>query len=516
MTDAIAIYQPLDTSKHEFRLVRVSADDNGEIGILLDVFSLDSPPEYVGLSYCWTEHPPTIQITLNHLPFWVRPNLYDFLKRFARERKTDWVYIDALCINQANVTERSNQVILMGRVFRGAKMVIAWLGGRLPNDLRVTTHHKEIEEALSALHRASFAGQDLLTFVSQPTSEGHGRELAATHYRLFIAFASHAYWNRLWIVQELVFAQDFLLWCGRLHLTSCQLSALISILEGDFPQFKAFVPSLSPQRGWHMPSWVRHMEDPRRILSISSIYHWRRDFQINDSPRHNCDLLNAVNFTATYDCLLPHDHIFSIVGLTSSVIVVDYSMPMLELYLRTLAETLIDSSRGPLTPKASAIDFLIPLHVFWGNLLLNLGLSPFDPLVALATQALGMVLCLLAANPKSVEGVVRTNELARALSEFCHDNPATLKNLLIMQRFVNDSSFGCRTFARVKERVKVRILHWRLNRDMAKDANLTEAGGAGRTMPCSAWLELSEKIALEVVEAKNHQVQGQVARRIQM
>lgn len=507
MTDATAIYQPLDTSKHEFRLVCVSADENGHISILLDVFSLDSPREYLALSYCWTEHPPTIQITLNGLPFWIRPNLHDFLQRFSGERKTEWIYIDALCINQANVTERSSQVNVMGRIVRGAKKVIAWLGGHLPNDLRVTAHQKEIEEALSALHRASFAGKDLLTFVSQPTSEGYRWELVETYHNVFITFASHAYWKRLWIVQELVFAQDFLLWCGCLHLTSCELSALISILEDNFAQFKAFVPSMILQR-----SWVRYMEDPRQIMSISFIDHWRRDFQINDSPRHNCDLLNAVNFTATYDCLLPHDHIFSIVGLTSSTIVADYSMPILELYLRALAETLIDPSHGPPTPEASALDFLIYLQVFWGNLLLNLGLSPFDPIVALTTHALGLALL----DPKSLEGVAETNELDKALRQFCHDYPSSLKNLFKMQRFVKGPSLGSRVFARVKERVKVRILHGRLNRNKAKDANLTEAGEGGRTMPCSAWVELSEKIVREVLEAKNQQVRGQIARRIQM
>lgn len=136
------------------------------------------------------------------------------------------------------------------------------------------------------------------------------------------------------------------------------------------------------------------MDDLRPIMSISFIEHWRRDFQMDDSPRHNCDLLNAVNFTAAYDCLLPHDHIFSIVGLTSSTIVADYSMPILELYLRALAEALINLSQGPPTPEDSAIDFPIRLNLFWGNLLLNLGLSPFDPLVALTTQALGLALRL--------------------------------------------------------------------------------------------------------------------------
>ncbi|RMY45085.1 hypothetical protein D0865_10136 [Hortaea werneckii] len=149
MTDATAVYRPLDASKQEFRLARVYADGYGEIKILLDVFSLDSPPEYLALSYCWTEFPPTIQTTLNQLPFWIRPNLHDFLQRFVEEGRTEWIYIDALCINQANVAERSSQVDIMGHIYRGARKVVAWLGGHLPNDPRITAHHVEIEEALT-------------------------------------------------------------------------------------------------------------------------------------------------------------------------------------------------------------------------------------------------------------------------------------------------------------------------------------------------------------------------------
>ncbi|KAI7326926.1 hypothetical protein KC326_g25 [Hortaea werneckii] len=172
MTDATAIYRPLDTSKQEFRLARISADENGEISVLLNLFSLDSPPDYLALSYCWTEHPPTIQITLNGLPFWIRPNLHDFLQRFSEEWQTKWIYIDALCINQANVAERSSQVKIMDRIFRGARQVIAWLGAHLPIYPHITAHLEEIEEALSALHRASLSGQDLRTFVSRPNYGG--------------------------------------------------------------------------------------------------------------------------------------------------------------------------------------------------------------------------------------------------------------------------------------------------------------------------------------------------------
>jgi hypothetical protein len=52
--------------------------------------------------------------------------------------KTDWIsenvpkqryiWIDALCIDQTNLSEREAQVSLMGELFRKATTVIAWLG----------------------------------------------------------------------------------------------------------------------------------------------------------------------------------------------------------------------------------------------------------------------------------------------------------------------------------------------------------------------------------------------------
>lgn len=507
MTDATAVYRPLDASKQEFRLARVYADGYGEIKILLDVFSLDSPPEYLALSYCWTEFPPTIQTTLNQLPFWIRPNLHDFLQRFVEEGRTEWIYIDALCINQANVAERSSQVDIMGHIYRGARKVVAWLGGHLPNDPRITAHHVEIEEALSALHRASLSGQDLLTFTCQPNQAGHRRKPLPIYSKVLFAFVSHTYWKRLWVVQELVLAQEFLIWCGRLHLTSYQLSVLISTMENVFPKSKESCPNPWPHDYWQLSYVVRDREAPRQIMAITSILHWRRD-----SHKHAYDICSAINSTAVLDCSLVHDHIFGIVGLTSSVIVADYSIPILELYLRVLAETLVDlMSPGPLLPKASTLDFLIPLYVFWENLLLSFGFSPLDPLVALTTTAVGLNLGLLAVEPKSLEGVAELNALENAFWTFPHYQ-LRLKQVFRMQRWGHRPSSVAKAFARFRDHVKISIVNGRLERKVKKDANLTEPGEGGRTMPCSAWIELSKTIAREVIEAKNRQVEERVAR----
>ena len=514
MTDATAIYQPLDTSKHEFRLICVSADEDGKISILLDVFSLDSPPEYLALSYCWTEHPPTIQITLNGLPFWIRPNLHDFLQRFSGERKTDWIYIDALCIDQASVAERSSQVNVMGRIYRGARKVIAWLGGRLPDDPIISAHHEEIEHALSALHSASFLGQDVEALTSQPFQAGQTQRMKPIYGTLLTAFSSHTYWKRLWIFQELVLAQDFSIWCGRLHLTLYELSAMIQLESRLLPEMKKNCPGQDqlPYNYTYAPAYAGIMKRRGQYLTMVFVLLWRQVNPLNDFQRHSYGLMFAINSTANLDCSLVHDHIFSIMGLTSSMIVADYTTPILELYLRTLAEVLLDLSRGPPAPEAPPGVFRDPLYYFWANLLLSVRLSHLDPLVALTTAELSFHLGLLTVEPKNFQELKGLNALEQSLYLFTNDHHFSLGLVCEIQRPKPKASSLVETFARWRADVKIGILIGRLGRKVKKDANLTEAGEGGRTMPCSAWINLSRRIAREAIEAKNRQIEERVAR----
>ncbi|KAG8533512.1 uncharacterized protein KY384_002298 [Bacidia gigantensis] len=60
----------------------------------------------------------------------VGDNLYQALlhlrQDITKQKRTLW--IDALCIDQANLQERGEQVKLMGAIFKQAKLVIGWLG----------------------------------------------------------------------------------------------------------------------------------------------------------------------------------------------------------------------------------------------------------------------------------------------------------------------------------------------------------------------------------------------------
>lgn len=88
---------------------------------------LERAPDYEALSYTWGEPAPTTQVAANGEMVPVRPNL-TYALAALRSSEPRLLWIDALCINQDDVQERSHQVRLMGEIYRRAKRVLVWLG----------------------------------------------------------------------------------------------------------------------------------------------------------------------------------------------------------------------------------------------------------------------------------------------------------------------------------------------------------------------------------------------------
>lgn len=94
----------------------------------LEVVALNDKPQYKALSYVWGDAGKTKPITVNGQPFAVTENLYNGLQRIRDPRGQFTLWVDAICINQADMAERQHQVQLMGEIFSNAVEVVAWLG----------------------------------------------------------------------------------------------------------------------------------------------------------------------------------------------------------------------------------------------------------------------------------------------------------------------------------------------------------------------------------------------------
>jgi hypothetical protein len=84
--------------------------------------------QYEALSYVWGEKEPPFFIECENELIKITKNCHEALQhlRLPHEPRTLW--IDAICIDQSSITERSHQVGLMGEIYRNAEVVIGWLG----------------------------------------------------------------------------------------------------------------------------------------------------------------------------------------------------------------------------------------------------------------------------------------------------------------------------------------------------------------------------------------------------
>jgi hypothetical protein len=107
----------------------------------LSVSNLNTDAAFVALSYTWGDAKLTEEIYVNGVSFQATVNLVAFLKR-RRELQASGdrlhtlpIWIDAICINQADTQEKNRQLPLMKYVYQKARKVVAWIGEPDDDDL---------------------------------------------------------------------------------------------------------------------------------------------------------------------------------------------------------------------------------------------------------------------------------------------------------------------------------------------------------------------------------------------
>jgi hypothetical protein len=128
-----AIYNPLP--RGTIRLLRLLAGRNGEdIRCELVVTSLETKPRYEAVSYAWGYSPNRLKIYLNGRPFWIGHNLFQCLRNIRYNNQDRVLWIDALCIDQADMAEKSVQIEIMAEIYQSASSTLIWLGNDKPCD----------------------------------------------------------------------------------------------------------------------------------------------------------------------------------------------------------------------------------------------------------------------------------------------------------------------------------------------------------------------------------------------
>ncbi len=119
---------------NSIRLLGLSTTDNSS-GTLKTV-NLNEAPPYFALSYAWSVQARDVPIEVNGQMLSASSNLADAIRRLQELRVDDcasdnnvkWVWIDKICINQDDLSERSRQVQMMNLIYSQAIRTLIWLG----------------------------------------------------------------------------------------------------------------------------------------------------------------------------------------------------------------------------------------------------------------------------------------------------------------------------------------------------------------------------------------------------
>lgn len=192
---------------------------------------LSEKPEYDAISYVWGTDEPSQEIFIDGQKVMIRTNLHSALLRFRRspERNDSQeasgrnlqrrLWADALCINQADIPERNQQVQSMKLVFAQARSVFIWLRESVESD-RLAFDVFKIAQGI-VRSRVRITKDEVERFGRVASSHRFQRNTWAAVRDVFKC----TWFKRIWVLQELVVAHDPLVICGKYEATWVALSA---------------------------------------------------------------------------------------------------------------------------------------------------------------------------------------------------------------------------------------------------------------------------------------------------
>lgn len=200
------LYRPL-RGPDEIRLLHLSpcSEGNSQVihGTLVPAY-LSERPEFTALSYTWADASgnrsrfETLFMGSEWVPLPITANCAAALRRLRSSSQVRVIWVDAICIDQRNTSERGHQVGLMRDIYSRAVKVISFLGDDAPG-LEQSSEGK----LMARMADDYFYKGSTVQIYWPPRDE-----------RAVQALFERPYWRRVWVIQEVLLAREALVVLG--------------------------------------------------------------------------------------------------------------------------------------------------------------------------------------------------------------------------------------------------------------------------------------------------------------
>jgi hypothetical protein len=270
-----------------------------------------SLPQYTALSYVWsldgTSDAKSEHISIDGGQLHVLDSLQPFFE-VLQTKKTllddGWWWIDSICINQEDATERSSQVKLMNSIYSRAASTTVWLG----------QSSKDSDKAMDFIDSVRNLRQELPQKAVQ-------KELQQEHYssqwEAVENLLLRRWWSRVWTMQEFILSRNVSFWCGSKTVGRAAVATAIWFFYECRPNELHGCPAFI--NGWHR----------RRV------HEWyTRSTAPESAPYFRISLAALASYCSNNDATDDKDRLYGLTGLTPDIqlIKIDYNLSVEEIY----------------------------------------------------------------------------------------------------------------------------------------------------------------------------------------
>ncbi|OQO11081.1 hypothetical protein B0A48_05336 [Cryoendolithus antarcticus] len=382
------VYHALPNNDSIRVLRMLPSDDEAETRCSLTTIPLREGIKYLTLSYTWgmDDDDATLcrSIVVDGQSLRVTQNLYDWLRRCARHGDV-WlpIWIDAICINQADVVEKEATVARMADIYDGAWGLWVWLGrGNDPaDDERLRTmlacfgrgSHSHYDQhvvstnegrvAKLCLARAALdATKALRSYQKRKKKEPLVRSAALPDCvrtlfdvdavaiavqevsRLMRLLLGRRYWSRRWIIQEQAFSRDGAVWLIWGSSSSTHRGDLLHAIEA------------MAGRGWQDLNYAFDarihceatdlIELEQKLSSVGDVLRsniWREPTKAGSPLSDGALFPLLLHLARDSPCSDPRDIIYALLSFARHTrLQADYSLTTVQVYVAYYAEMLND------------------------------------------------------------------------------------------------------------------------------------------------------------------------------
>lgn len=226
-------YQPLDPTQPVFRLLVLKKGTGPKLEGHLVVSALeDRKNRYEAVSYTWGNNVGVDIISLHGRHLNLSLNLSLILRDLRDPYEDRILWVDAICIDQGNISERGHQVQQMRDIYRNSKRVLFCISRQtemtdiLLTSLQELQNHDITKSASFDLDDWSMAWSEI-----QSRYRGEYSGLEGKQRDGLLHILAQPWFNRVWILQEVANARDGLVYCGKKCISAGVFAVHVKLLD---------------------------------------------------------------------------------------------------------------------------------------------------------------------------------------------------------------------------------------------------------------------------------------------